>query len=196
MYRGSRGYTLVEMMIVLAIVSILAVLGVNSYQDAVAIARISHMKSQLGQAFAAERAFFSEWTSYTYCLRQINGLPIIDPGAPREFFIGFSNGADFFNCGPAGNQSCFTYAAGQPNCACGGFGAGGNNDCGADATVGASLTGTAGGMIWRAQRLIFEVGAAGNVRSGQPPEVYGICSDKIIRDYTQGRVFPGAPCPD
>jgi prepilin-type N-terminal cleavage/methylation domain-containing protein len=107
--KRSEGFTLVELMLVVAIVGVLSSIGMAQYQHFVAKARQSEAKIGLAAIYASESAFFAENSTYTACLRQIGYVP---EGANRYYFIGFSYSAvnsSGSNCGAGGNQPCNFY---------------------------------------------------------------------------------------
>jgi len=59
------GFTLVELMVVVAVTGILATIGVNGYKGFVEKAKITKAKSQLAQIYSAEKIFYAEYTVYS-----------------------------------------------------------------------------------------------------------------------------------
>jgi type IV pilus assembly protein PilA len=115
---NSSGFTLVELMVVVAIIGILAAVAIPNYQKYQAKARQTEAKIALAAIYTAEKSFNSENGSYTGCLRQAGFVP---EGANRYYSIGFPKatvtGASTA-CGPAGGQPCgnFSWAGAGSNC--------------------------------------------------------------------------------
>jgi type IV pilus assembly protein PilA len=62
--KNESGFSLVELMVVVAIIGILASLAIPSVGKYMAKARQSEAKTQLASLYTAEKAFFAEYTSY------------------------------------------------------------------------------------------------------------------------------------
>jgi type IV pilus assembly protein PilA len=72
---GSRGFSIIELMVVVAMISIMAIIGIPQYKKFVAKARQAEAKIQLSGIFAAEAAFHFEYNGYSSNLRVIGYAP-------------------------------------------------------------------------------------------------------------------------
>lgn len=63
--KNKKGFSLVELMVVVAIIGILAVIGIPQYQKFMAKARQVEAKTHLNSIFQAEASFFTEYNTYT-----------------------------------------------------------------------------------------------------------------------------------
>lgn len=63
--RNNKGFSLVELMVVVAIIGILAAIAVPNYQRFTAKSKQSEAKAALSALYSAERAFHSEWQTFT-----------------------------------------------------------------------------------------------------------------------------------
>ncbi len=72
---SNEGFTLVELMIVVAIIGILAAVAIPNYQKFQAKARQSEAKVILGSAFTAEKSFQGENNQFTACIVKIGVGP-------------------------------------------------------------------------------------------------------------------------
>src|SRR5262245_60674708 len=107
--QNNQGFTLVELMIVVAIIGILASIAIPNYQKYQAKARQSEAKIALSAIYTAEVSFATESSSYTTCLANIGYSP--QAAAGKQFYaIGFGAAATgAATCGPAGNVTCLRY---------------------------------------------------------------------------------------
>lgn len=108
--KNRRGFTLVELMIVVAIIGILAMIAIPQYQKYQARARQAEARVNLASAFTALKSFQAENSTYTACLRQIG---VGFEGAMRFYAVGFDTTASMgTGCGPlpAAGQSCLEYS--------------------------------------------------------------------------------------
>ncbi len=99
---NNKGFSLVELMIVVAIIGLLAAVGVPQYQKFQARARQGEAKSSLSALYAAEQSFYGEWNQYSVDLKNI-GFGVTGTGL--RYVTGFSGTAA---CAP------YTTANGAP----------------------------------------------------------------------------------
>jgi len=86
MVRRVRGFTLIELMIVVAIIGILAAIAIPNFLKFQCKSKQSEAKTNLSGIFTAEKAFFGEYTSYSTDLMSVNWKP---DGAPA-YLYGFT----------------------------------------------------------------------------------------------------------
>lgn len=88
--KSESGFTLVELMIVVAIIGVLSAVAVPNFKKYQAKAKTSEAKVQLAAAYTAEQAFFGDFGIYHTCLAYMGFDPNGEAQA-RYFAIGFSN---------------------------------------------------------------------------------------------------------
>lgn len=101
--RSQKAFTLIELMVVVAIIGILAAIAIPNYQKYQARAKQSEAKIGLAAVYTALRSFFIENSTYTYCLNQVGALP--DTANSKRFYgMGFDNTVTIAtaSCGSAG----------------------------------------------------------------------------------------------
>lgn len=81
-----KGFTLVELLIVVAIIGVLSSIGVPTFRRMVTKSKQSEAKVALGGLFTAESAFFTEYNTYGSRVRRV-GFQL--EGARRLYTIGF-----------------------------------------------------------------------------------------------------------
>jgi len=83
------GFTLVELMVVVAIIGLLSAVAVPNFKKYQAKAKMSEAKLQLSALYTAESAFYSDYNMYAQCLVYMG----FDPGpewANRYYAVGFT----------------------------------------------------------------------------------------------------------
>ncbi|MCH2535488.1 MAG: prepilin-type N-terminal cleavage/methylation domain-containing protein [Bdellovibrionales bacterium] len=166
---NNKGFSLVELMVVVAIIGILASIAVPNFQRFQAKTRQSEAKSKLTAIYTSEKAFHAEWNFYYGSLVDIGvqlegesryhvgftgtggpGVPPINfaPTAPGAFNTTVAPGANFPNMRI------------HPELVVGGVGVGAGN-CGASTGAQAppnALTGQNAQFVAGAAGIIYEAG--------------------------------------
>ena len=104
--RKSEGFTLIELMIVVAIIGILAAIAIPNFLKFQCKSKQSEAKTNLSGIFTAEKAFFGEYNTYGTDLISINWQP---DGTP-VYLYGWSGGIN-----PASVTGLPSYASGNCN---------------------------------------------------------------------------------
>jgi type IV pilus assembly protein PilA len=82
------GFTLVELMVVVAIIGLLSAVAIPNFKKYQAKAKISEAKLQLSAIYTAEAAFFSDFNMYAKCLRYMGYDPDLER-SNRYYATGF-----------------------------------------------------------------------------------------------------------
>ncbi|HLE10281.1 MAG TPA: prepilin-type N-terminal cleavage/methylation domain-containing protein [Bacteriovoracaceae bacterium] len=185
MISGIAGFTLVELMAVVAIIGVLSMVAVPNFQKYQVKARKTEAKTQLSSLYMAESGFYSDYDNYATCLFHMGFNP--GPASGRYYAIGFganaavANQAADTNAG-TGETLCATDgAAGDGHLAfSAGKTAGGTapkvaDDLGDEATVN-----TTDGSIGQT----FAAEAIGNIGAGEgeSSNTFSIDHQKIIKE--------------
>ncbi len=116
--KNEKGFSLIELMIVVAIIGILAAIAVPNFQKYQAKSRQSEAKSLLTGIFTAEKAWAAEWTSFSGDFGKIGFAPEGD----LRYNAGFSGSgpavaANYTGPNPATDyQSTSAYCPGAGTC--------------------------------------------------------------------------------
>jgi type IV pilus assembly protein PilA len=82
MLKGKKGFTLIELMIVVAIIGILAAIAIPNFLKFQAKSKMSEAKTNLGAIYTGQLSFFGEQNSYG----DFNSINWSPSGTPRYHF--------------------------------------------------------------------------------------------------------------
>ncbi len=85
------GFTLVELMVVVAIIGLLSAVAIPNFKKYQAKAKVSEAKLQLSAAYMAQQSFFSDFNLFLNCLKYMGFDPSAE-AASRYYGIGFDSG--------------------------------------------------------------------------------------------------------
>ena len=88
-FKRQSGFTLVELMVVVAIIGLLSAVAIPNFQKYQARTKTTEGKLQLAAIYAAEASFYSEFTIYNNCLRDMGYDPSPERSS-RYYTTGFT----------------------------------------------------------------------------------------------------------
>jgi type IV pilus assembly protein PilA len=104
--RSQAGFSLIELMIVVAIIGVLAAIAVPNFQKFQAKSKQAEVKGNLAGIFTGEKSFLAEWNMYTGDLRNIG----FNPEGNIRYHVGFA-GAGTIPAAPFNSSTGGTVAA-------------------------------------------------------------------------------------
>lgn len=178
--KSNEGFSLVELMVVVAIIGILASVAIPNFRMYQAKSKTSEAKLALASVYTAETSFYTDYDTYATCLNLMGAGPTT--GSKRYYAYGFDTGTAAL-VGPAesgcvaapaavtNGNGCFdatrdTGGSGVATCASISAAAAGS---GAGTPVASSATATA-----------FVAGAGGNIGNDAGMDQWTIDEDKVV----------------
>lgn len=166
MFKKEKGFTLIELMIVVAVVGLLAALAGPMYERYQAKSRQGEAKLNLSAIYASEKAFFVEYSAYISSFEALHFQP---EGERRFYTMGW-------NAVMTGTVQSYNGTYGTPTYA----------KINVPATFGCNTaTGTAAlPPPVDTDQQTFRVGAAGGIRVGLGCDVWTIDDEKSLSNST------------
>ena len=131
--RSSKGFTLIELMIVVAIIGILAAIAIPNFMTYQAKARQSEAKVGLGGIFTSGVSYFAENNTYDTGAGGAAALGYAPSGSPKYTFSYGTNGTRTFNVGSTSASCGGITVTNVPAASASGFTAGARGNIDADA---------------------------------------------------------------
>lgn len=186
---GREGFTLVELMVVIAIVGVIAAIAVPQYIKFSARARQTEAKVQLSVVHTAMQTFFAQHSTYSICMERF-GFEVTN--TRRYYAVGFNLVAPA-DCGPDGGVSCDYYnfnldGSGRDQCALaigsGAFAANTawSNNAAITDPIG-NLKCSAGGADCTVSKEAFTAGAVGSISRDPVLDGWSINQSKYLVNW-------------
>ena len=180
--RSNKGFSLVELMVVVAIIGILAAIAVPNFQRFTAKSKQSEAKSSLSAMYSAERALSSEWQTFAASFDVIGYRPT----GWQRYNHGFA--ANFPAAMPPGYAGPPITANFNTTAFCG-LGAIGANGCGVINAPIAPGAVTAGGVTGSAMAIAtFQAVSRAHIGNAAPAtiDIWTINQNKVIANAANG----------
>lgn len=177
MLKTEKGFSLIELMIVVAIIGILATVAIPNFSRFQAKARASEARAQLSALYTSQRAFQAEWNGYHSDLVNVG----YRPNGTLRYVVGHGAAAGFnipAYTGPALTAANFNTAVAAVCTAAG---------CvnGAQDNAGAALTSAVIPAATTVTLAAFTARAAGFV-GGTTNDVWEIDQNRAVNNVTPG----------
>lgn len=178
--KSQAGFSLVELMVVVAIIGVLASIAVPSINKYLAKARQTEAKTQLSALYTSEKAFFAEYTAYDVRFAAVG----YSPEGQLRYNIGFSgnhataNAGHGYNGSPAANFAAKGY--------CGAAGTLANGCTLLNGATGAAAPNIPAVTSMSNTAMTFVAAATAQISSTGAADVWTINNSKVIRNTTNG----------
>lgn len=188
--KNSQGFTLVELMIVVAIIGILSAVAVPNFKKYQAKAKTTEAKIQLAAAYTAEQSFYGDFGLYGVCLSYMGYDPTGEIKS-RYYAVGFLDadvmpGATTSIMQSAANSGLGSTCGGGVNAkdAGGVFAAGkvisGQAPVTALSKAKFGADGTGAGATTSTEGQLFTMAAEGYIMAGGAKSIFTINQDKKL----------------
>lgn len=192
--QAQQGFTLVELMVVVAIIGLLSAVAIPNFQKYQARAKTSEAKLQLSAAYTAESSFYADYNMYHTCLNYMGFDPSAE-AASRYYTVGFNvaaaiDGQAFASAQNAGLNADAALGCPQNLAATNGrsfFNAG--KTIGNQMTTNAQLPPTAIGPQQNSNNMTYTIGAAGVIQQkfiGASSSALTINQAKVLSNVRNG----------